>query len=281
MTELLQFMYQGVVNVKHTELNSFMKIAQALQIKGLATSSTSNQQLHHHQSHHHTQKSPASPMSNIATSSKNPLDAYGNAAALFHSSPLIGQKRAALDYAIGHNSGEPSVPAAKKHLKRSSDSVDNDISTESMENMSSDDGFPIPQISMIESGRFDLSNVKRETSEPLSSPGSTRNLQSSFNFEYNSAYNIFQFILEWFTTSKLKIIFLKDPQIMQIRQLAVVLAEAAAAVPMRRTPIIWIFQPVSRFYFKFLFELILFFCVFTKHCLVFTLPLYLFNTSPY
>jgi len=39
MMELLEFMYQGVVNVKHTELQSFMKIGQLLQIKGLATNS--------------------------------------------------------------------------------------------------------------------------------------------------------------------------------------------------------------------------------------------------
>jgi BTB/POZ domain len=38
MTELLQFMYQGEVNVKHTELQTFMKIAESLQIKGLTTS---------------------------------------------------------------------------------------------------------------------------------------------------------------------------------------------------------------------------------------------------
>ncbi|EDV94646.1 broad-complex core protein isoforms 1/2/3/4/5 isoform X1 [Drosophila grimshawi] len=41
MCELLEFMYQGVVNVKHTELQSFMKIGQLLQIKGLATNSNS------------------------------------------------------------------------------------------------------------------------------------------------------------------------------------------------------------------------------------------------
>ncbi|XP_017088706.2 broad-complex core protein isoforms 1/2/3/4/5 isoform X2 [Drosophila bipectinata] len=40
MLELLEFMYQGVVNVKHTELQSFMKIGQLLQIKGLATNSS-------------------------------------------------------------------------------------------------------------------------------------------------------------------------------------------------------------------------------------------------
>ncbi|XP_017482017.1 PREDICTED: broad-complex core protein isoforms 1/2/3/4/5-like [Rhagoletis zephyria] len=41
MCELLEFMYQGVVNVKHTELQSFMKIGQLLQIKGLATNVSS------------------------------------------------------------------------------------------------------------------------------------------------------------------------------------------------------------------------------------------------
>lgn len=40
MCELLEFMYQGVVNVKHTELQAFMKIGQLLQIKGLATNSS-------------------------------------------------------------------------------------------------------------------------------------------------------------------------------------------------------------------------------------------------
>lgn len=183
MTELLQFMYQGVVNVKHTELNSFMKIAQQLQIKGLATSSSSssNQPAHQSQSHHHTQKSPNSPVGSFG--SKSALDNYSNA---FHSSSLIGQKRSALDYSNLHSD---SGTSSKKHLKRSSDSVDNDISTESMENLSSEDGFPIPQISMIESGRFDLSNVKRETSDSLSSPGSTRNLPAPFNFDYSSTYS--------------------------------------------------------------------------------------------
>lgn len=182
MTELLQFMYQGVVNVKHTELNSFMKIAQQLQIKGLATSSsnpTANTNLAHHQS----QKSPTSP---VGFNSKNSADNYSNA---YHSSLLIGQKRSALDYSSLHSSEGASV---KKQSKRSSDSVDNDISTESMDNMSSDDGFPVPQISMIESGRFDLGPGKRETG---TSPASTRNLPAPFNFEFNRKLNLLSFYL--------------------------------------------------------------------------------------
>lgn len=42
MSELLQFMYQGEVNVKQAELQSFMSIAESLQIKGLATNSNSS-----------------------------------------------------------------------------------------------------------------------------------------------------------------------------------------------------------------------------------------------
>nr|WVH45129.1 broad-complex core protein [Exorista sorbillans] len=42
MCELMEFMYQGVVNVKHTELQTFMKIGQLLQIKGLATNNSSS-----------------------------------------------------------------------------------------------------------------------------------------------------------------------------------------------------------------------------------------------
>lgn len=68
-------------------------------------------------------------------------------------------------------------------MKRSADSIDNDISTESMENLSSDDGFPAPQVSMIEPPHFDLSNVKRETNDSMSSPSTSRN-PSAFGFDY-------------------------------------------------------------------------------------------------
>lgn len=183
MTELLQFMYQGVVNVKHTELNSFMKIAQALQIKGLATSSN-QPQIHHHHSHHHAQKSPSSPSSvaSSATATKNLAfnpDNYPMLdSKLFQST--FGQKRPS-DFSNSELN-------SKKHMKRThTESIDNDISTESMDNMSADDVFPIPQISMVETlptSRLDLSSVKRE-SETISSP-SLRNIQQHYGFDYNS-----------------------------------------------------------------------------------------------
>jgi hypothetical protein len=44
MSELLQFMYQGEVNVRHKDLQSFMKVAETLQIKGLTTSGSNQRQ---------------------------------------------------------------------------------------------------------------------------------------------------------------------------------------------------------------------------------------------
>lgn len=40
VSTLLEFMYQGSVNVKQDELQAFMKIAETLQIKGLTTTTT-------------------------------------------------------------------------------------------------------------------------------------------------------------------------------------------------------------------------------------------------
>lgn len=210
MAELLQFMYQGVVNVKHTDLSSFMKIAQALQIKGLATSA---------------QKSPSSPIqSNNSISSKansgnssaenypsnNVIETKINSALFANkpdglpsssssTTPISLKRCAGSSTGVGGGGGpdyggpEQLSIFPKKQMRRTSESGDHDnIANESMENMSSDEVFlpPIPQISMSES-RFDLNNVKRETTEPLLSPGAMRNLvPPPFNFEYNnSGYN--------------------------------------------------------------------------------------------
>lgn len=223
MSELLQFMYQGVVNVKHTDLASFMKIAQALQIKGLATS---------------MQKPPSSPIQSNNSCSKNSAGTgVLNSGENFSSSnnvietkintALFASKTDSLpatssgsggngtsgSSGIGHHhhhhhhhkrsaaadySGTDSTSIfPKKQLRRTSESGGgsgdhHDINTESMD-MSSDDVFmpPIPHISMVEtssSSRFDLNNVKRENAEPLLSPGGAmRAVGPPFNFEYNSS----------------------------------------------------------------------------------------------
>lgn len=181
MSELLQFMYQGVVNVKHTDLPSFMKIAQTLQIKGLATSA---------------QKSPNSlAQGNNAISSKVTGAGGTSGAENFSTNNADGKLNSSTSGPQKRSHEFPTEQVSifpKKLTKRTTESAENDISTESMENMSSDDVFPmppIPQISMVDASRFDLNNVKRESSDSLTSPSALRNVvPSPFNFEYNSSF---------------------------------------------------------------------------------------------
>ncbi|CAD7084806.1 unnamed protein product [Hermetia illucens] len=223
MSELLQFMYQGVVNVKHTELSSFMKIAQTLQIKGLATSTS--------------QKSPSHTPNNNASKSGSGSNSGNNSGSSHHSSAsgsgnenqqsggnVIETKINSSIYSMNkvlsenqstsmgaganassasssssanaskrineYGSSDPISLYGKRPYKRNSEYGDNDTmnSSDSMDHMSSDEVFmpPIPQISMIEP-KFDLNNVKRELSgEMPSSPGSSRNcIPPPFNFDYN------------------------------------------------------------------------------------------------
>lgn len=207
MSELLQFMYQGVVNVKHADLSSFMKIAQALHIKGLATSTAQKPLSSPIQSSSNTNLQNSKNLSAGGAGgggtnsenyqSNNVIETKINSALFSNknidnqpttSTPISSSQKRPVDY-----SGEAlSIYSSKKQVRRSSDSGDNDMANESMGTMSSDEVFlpPIPQISMSET-RFDLNNVKRESSEPLLSPGAMRNLvPPPFNFEYNnSVYN--------------------------------------------------------------------------------------------
>lgn len=185
MSELLQFIYQGKVCVKHTELTAFMQVAQTLQIKGLASATNEHPQFH--QSGHHSPSSPFNSSSKNSTSNiadnypMNLIESKLNSA-LYNSASIAAQKRDL------PSSGGPSNESSyhKRRLKRTSDSIDNDISAESMENVSSDDIIypPIPQISMVDPSRYDLPNVKRESSESLNSPGGIRNL-GALNFDYS------------------------------------------------------------------------------------------------
>lgn len=214
MSELLQFMYEGQVNVKHSDLSIFMKIAETLQIKGLTTTQKSPSPSHNNNQSSLTSKNSA-PQSDIQSSSSssnnvietrintnafsssggggggNGISGIGNhSGKLEHlssssstSSTTLPQKRST-DYTNESFSGYP-----KKQLKRTSDINESDINHETIDNMTTDEVFlpPIPHISMVES-RFDLNSVKRETGDSLNSPINMRNSgSSSFNYDYGSA----------------------------------------------------------------------------------------------
>ncbi|XP_037029806.1 myb-like protein I [Bradysia coprophila] len=189
MSELLQFMYQGVVNVKHTDLAAFMKIAQSLQIKGLAAIAA-KLPINYMQSNNSNNSNPSKTNSGNATEpipNANVINTKTNATLFSNkedgASPTTNANKRHIDF-----NGAESLTMFTRKIRRSLDTTENDISADSMENMSSDEMFlpPIPQISMMESSRFDIHNVKRET-EPLLSPGGIRNIiPPGFNFEYNS-----------------------------------------------------------------------------------------------
>lgn len=154
MTELLQFLYQGVVNVKHTELSTFMRIAQTLQIKGLATSSTSKS---FNQSHNQDDNERMSdineeiqPISRKAVDNKMSMSTVVNAKTEnIMTQPSPSNLKRNLDY-------EHYTMNSKKQLKRFSEVEPQSLNNSSIELPNSDDtGLPpVPQISMVES-RFD------------------------------------------------------------------------------------------------------------------------------
>ncbi|XP_062539460.1 broad-complex core protein isoforms 1/2/3/4/5 isoform X1 [Armigeres subalbatus] len=172
MQELLQFMYQGEVNVKHSELQSFMKIAETLQIKGLTAS-------------HKNERSPTpsvgpSPAPAHRASSTSQLDP-----SKLNSYLAAAAKESLKRAAESTPEAYPSIHyPVKKAIKRSTDSIDQDSNSDCMDNLSSDEAFipASPQISMVEqtpsstasapARQFDLSNVKREATggDSLSSP---------------------------------------------------------------------------------------------------------------
>lgn len=71
MNALLQFMYQGVVHVKHDELKNFMQIAASLQIKGL----TAHGEYHHH---HNAAAHNATPVNTPTQQQQNLHSKYNN-----------------------------------------------------------------------------------------------------------------------------------------------------------------------------------------------------------
>lgn len=216
MCELVQFMYQGAVSVKQTELSTFMKIAQTLQIRGLTTNSSNTPQpATSHTPSQLTEKQSASEKSSNSTPSQrsdNTSEPGSNPKAGNQSESNIPQSPVASNITQPKSSPESSALKrlneysteslsiySKKQRSRnldgggSSGSSADDMQSDSMDHMHQDDVFipPIPQISMIEP-RFDLSNVKREQSDQPNSPGPMRGcgpaqLPPSFaSFDYNA-----------------------------------------------------------------------------------------------
>uniref|UniRef100_A0A336MTN2 CSON005912 protein n=1 Tax=Culicoides sonorensis TaxID=179676 RepID=A0A336MTN2_CULSO len=213
MSELLQFMYQGEVNVKHTELPTFMKIAETLQIKGLTTPSQKPNSPHHVSGHHRRPPLSSSPMHMTSqqmqqqqhaknmTSSESNLSSpqppsYPNNQIKMDgpsASSTPGQKRTATATDYTTPEGYAAYNTKAKIPKRSvgSEITDNsngpnEINNDSMDNMTGDEVFmpPIPQISMSE-GRFDLNNVKRENPENAISPAPRQSAGSNYNYDNN------------------------------------------------------------------------------------------------
>ncbi|XP_055679827.1 sex determination protein fruitless [Lutzomyia longipalpis] len=199
MSELLQFMYQGEVNVKHTELSSFMKIAETLQIKGLTTTqrtSSSGEQRHNSVS----PKCNASDQNAVSGSNNNVIETkintsgYGKEVGGGVVAAGVGGQKRPMDFAAAGGDGFSIYPRKQMRQRMSEGggaqcgADEGELhSADSMDHMTGDEVFlpPIPQISMGEP-RFDLNNVKREN---VDSATGGRNIggPSSFNLEYNSS----------------------------------------------------------------------------------------------
>lgn len=184
MSELLQFMYQGEVNVKQAELQSFMSIAESLQIKGLATSTSGNsaqtvrtsdavnssysqfQQANNvarnHNQHHFNssgnhaenhRQTTSTPLSTSSSVDNNQSMKGENSAIIF---PLISHSNQ-LSFRLTVKMGDLSPFGQKRTMDQASDRQSqmkikrtiNDISdsdmNDSIDNMTSDDMF-LPQV---------------------------------------------------------------------------------------------------------------------------------------
>ncbi|XP_064550371.1 broad-complex core protein isoforms 1/2/3/4/5 isoform X2 [Drosophila montana] len=217
MCELLEFMYQGVVNVKHTELQSFMKIGQLLQIKGLATNSNSPPP---GSSASEKTNAAAEPNSSSSASSQTKTDAdqaepKGNSRTPT-SSPGGSRSDAGLPLYMQSKRPAPAEFSSdslsiysRKQLRRSlteqpGESIDNaDSGGGGMENPLNAEEFflpPIPHISMVEPPRYDMGSLKREAEShqaaasgsaagAATAAGSLRNpFAPAFNLDYNNFY---------------------------------------------------------------------------------------------
>lgn len=193
-------MYQGEVNVKQAELQSFMSIAESLQIKGLATNTNHNSaqpmkamdpvnsqfsQFHannvarNHNQHHfnsggnHAENHRQTTSTPLSTSSSVDNQSMKGENCLALDDNLHNHKLTSFPFRLAAKMGEASPFGQKRamdqlgerpsqmKIKRMNDISDSDMN-DSIDNMTSDDMF-LPQVTISESPRFEANPVKRET----------------------------------------------------------------------------------------------------------------------
>ncbi|XP_016960731.1 broad-complex core protein isoform X1 [Drosophila biarmipes] len=203
MMELLEFMYQGVVNVKHTELQSFMKIGQLLQIKGLATNSNSSpgssvseksssqpQAEESNNSNHHNSNSNSNNnskteadhneskgQSNSRTTSPGSASRASNEASHLYASSKRPMPSDFGSDSLSIYSGKQLRRSLKDHGSGGSDGGggENADSAAGLDNSLNSEEFflpPIPHITMGEQ-RYDLGALKRESDSHHHGPSSS------------------------------------------------------------------------------------------------------------
>lgn len=201
-------MYQGEVNVKHTELQAFMKIAEMLQIKGLTSpnnkfSSPAIQRGGRQSPHKSTDSLSPSPSSaDVKTS-----NVYGSTSGQLGSTKSLvenvgtSQKRpndfVACSDAYPTNFVKKQAKRSITDINESSSGTQDNMTNDSMDNMQEEVFMPIPQISMIEQQsheRFDVNNVKRENLDMPNSPqqhqrSGANSSNASFSYDYQNNSN--------------------------------------------------------------------------------------------
>lgn len=129
MSELLQFMYQGEVNVKQAELQAFMSIAESLQIKGLATNSGSNNNSNNGTNNNNNNNS----TSNGNNSTMRSSDAMNSSYSQFHLNNVSGGGggSAANNTGVHRNHNQHQFNSAGNHTENHRQTTSTPLSTTS------------------------------------------------------------------------------------------------------------------------------------------------------